>query len=108
VAHTESGTKDLPKVISVDDHAIEPAHLFETWLPARYRDRGPKPLTAGIGELATDYPHVDSTWPETRRVAEEHVGGLSDEVAYKLLRGNAFRMLDLPFDRGDRALSEAP
>ena len=43
---------ELPRIISVDDHVIEPAHLFETWLPAKYRDRGPKPLTAGIGELA--------------------------------------------------------
>ncbi|CAM5449959.1 hypothetical protein SVIOM74S_03218 [Streptomyces violarus] len=43
---------ELPRIISVDDHVIEPAHLFETWLPAKYRDRGPKALTAGIGELA--------------------------------------------------------
>jgi predicted TIM-barrel fold metal-dependent hydrolase len=43
---------ELPRIISVDDHVIEPAHLFETWLPQKYRDRGPKPLTAGIGELA--------------------------------------------------------
>ena len=43
---------ELPRIISVDDHVIEPAHLFETWLPEKYRDRGPKPLTAGIGELA--------------------------------------------------------
>ncbi|NGO72767.1 amidohydrolase, partial [Streptomyces sp. SB3404] len=42
---------DLPRIISVDDHVIEPAHLFATWLPAKYRDRGPKPLTMGIGEL---------------------------------------------------------
>lgn len=25
----------------------------------------------------TDYPHVDSTWPHTRRIAAEHVAGLS-------------------------------
>lgn len=49
---TGPGIGDIPKVISVDDHVIEPAHLFETWLPAKYRDRGPKPLTAGIGDLA--------------------------------------------------------
>lgn len=43
---------ELPRIVSVDDHVIEPAHLFETWLPAKYREHGPKPLTAGIGELA--------------------------------------------------------
>ena len=45
-------TDELPMVVSVDDHVIEPAHLFDVWLPVRYRDRGPKPLRAGIGELA--------------------------------------------------------
>jgi predicted TIM-barrel fold metal-dependent hydrolase len=43
--------RDLPMVVSVDDHVIEPAHLFERWLPAKYQDRGPKALRAGIGEL---------------------------------------------------------
>ncbi|MEV5507793.1 amidohydrolase family protein [Streptomyces orinoci] len=42
---------ELPLIISVDDHVIEPAHLFDTWLPAAYRDRGPRPLTTGIGAL---------------------------------------------------------
>jgi hypothetical protein len=32
---------DLPKIISVDDHVVEPAHVFERWLPAKHRDRGP-------------------------------------------------------------------
>lgn len=53
---------ELPRIISVDDHVIEPAHLFETWLPARYRDRGPRPLTAGIGELAYVGGSTGSPW----------------------------------------------
>ena len=32
---------ELPKIISVDDHVVEPPHVWETWLPAKYRDRGP-------------------------------------------------------------------
>ncbi|GGR40093.1 acyl-CoA dehydrogenase family protein [Streptomyces roseolus] len=43
---------ELPRIMSVDDRVIEPAHLFDTWLPAKYRDRGPRALTVGIGELA--------------------------------------------------------
>lgn len=43
----------------------------------------------------TDYPHTDSTWPDTKKVAEELMAGLSDDVVYKLVRGNAIRMLDL-------------
>ena len=43
----------------------------------------------------TDYPHTDSTWPETKRVAEEMMAGLPDDVISKIVRGNAIRMLEL-------------
>jgi predicted TIM-barrel fold metal-dependent hydrolase len=46
----------------------------------------------------TDYPHTDSTWPETRQVAEKLMEGVADDVVYKLMRGNAIRMLQLPPD----------
>ena len=49
----------------------------------------------------TDYPHSDSTWPETKEVAERHVAGLDEETTYKIIRGNAIRMLHLDVD-GDR------
>ncbi|HWE68443.1 MAG TPA: amidohydrolase family protein [Acidimicrobiales bacterium] len=32
----------LPKIISVDDHVVEPPHVWQTWLPEKYRERGPK------------------------------------------------------------------
>jgi predicted TIM-barrel fold metal-dependent hydrolase len=32
----------LPRIISVDDHVIEPKHIWVDRLPARYRDRGPR------------------------------------------------------------------
>lgn len=43
----------------------------------------------------TDYPHTDTTWPNTKAVAEKMMADLSDEVKYKVLRGNAIRMLSL-------------
>ena len=46
----------------------------------------------------TDYPHSDSTWPDTKSVAEELTKGLDDETIYKIIRGNAIRMLRLPPD----------
>jgi hypothetical protein len=33
---------DLPWVISVDDHVVEPPHVWQSWLPERYRARGPR------------------------------------------------------------------
>ncbi len=47
----------------------------------------------------TDYPHTDSTWPDTKRVAETMMADLSDEQVYKIVRGNAIRMLHLDLDR---------
>ena len=43
----------------------------------------------------TDYPHTDSTWPHTRKVAMELTAGLDDDVVRKIMRGNAIRMLSL-------------
>jgi predicted TIM-barrel fold metal-dependent hydrolase len=43
-----------------------------------------------------DYPHQDSTWPRTARYAASITAGLDDTTTYKILRGNAIRMLGLP------------
>ena len=56
--------------------------------------------TVGVDNTTfeTDYPHTDSTWPDTKKVAQELMDGLPDDVVYKLVRGNAIRMLDLELD----------
>ena len=33
--------EELPKIISVDDHVVEPSHVWQTWLPEKYREKGP-------------------------------------------------------------------
>ena len=43
----------------------------------------------------TDYPHTDSTWPDSMKLFEEQVADLDDETVYKLVRGNAIKMLRL-------------
>ena len=50
----------------------------------------------------TDYPHTDSTWPNTKAIAIDLMGHLPDDVIYKLTRGNAIRMLGLDLDAGLR------
>ena len=53
---------------------------------------------ASVGEdnicFETDYPHTDTTWPYSKEYAEKMVTGLSDDVAYKVLRGNAYSCQD--------------
>ncbi len=46
----------------------------------------------------TDYPHTDTTWPNSKAVAEKMMGDLPADVQYKILRGNAIRMLSLDID----------
>jgi predicted TIM-barrel fold metal-dependent hydrolase len=45
----------------------------------------------------TDYPHQDGTWPYSREAAASQFGHLDQAVIDKIARGNAIRLLDLPF-----------
>ena len=42
---------ELPKIVSVDDHVVEPAHLWETWLPEKFKASGPRSERRGIGTM---------------------------------------------------------
>jgi predicted TIM-barrel fold metal-dependent hydrolase len=43
----------------------------------------------------TDYPHTDTTWPNSKEYCEKVLEGVPEEQRYKILRGNAIRMLEL-------------
>jgi predicted TIM-barrel fold metal-dependent hydrolase len=49
-----------------------------------------------IGEdnvmLETDYPHSDTTWPDSIGVAKKLLAGLPAETQYKIQRGNAEKL----------------
>ena len=42
--------------------------------------------------LETDYPHSDSTWPNSLDVARAALEGLDETTVYKVSRGNAERL----------------
>jgi predicted TIM-barrel fold metal-dependent hydrolase len=44
----------------------------------------------------TDYPHQDSTWPNSKAYAEKIMGHLPQDVVNKIVRDNAIRLFDLP------------
>jgi predicted TIM-barrel fold metal-dependent hydrolase len=46
----------------------------------------------------TDYPHSDSTWPDTLEVAMRIMEGLDDDTVTKIVRSNAIRMLRLDLE----------
>lgn len=67
--------------------------LFDDETGLRNRD------VVGMSQICfeTDYPHADSTFPESKAVLEKIAGdaGLSDEELYQLARGNAIRAFGL-------------
>jgi hypothetical protein len=34
--------EEVPKILSVDDHVVEPAHVWQTYLPEKHREKGPR------------------------------------------------------------------
>ena len=66
--------RELPKIISVDDHVVEPPHVWQTWLPERWRERGPRVERKKWG----DFEHK----PGARYVNREDPDGLWGDAWY--------------------------
>jgi hypothetical protein len=45
---------------------------------------------------SNDFPHANSTWPNSRRVIERDLGHLAETDRAKLVRGNAMRLYKIP------------
>ena len=87
----------------IADKVLEPpSELFKRHVYGCFFDdpHGLKSLVE-IGQdnvtYESDYPHSDSTWPDTAKIAAEQTAaaGLTDEQIYKVMRGNAIKMLHL-------------
>jgi predicted TIM-barrel fold metal-dependent hydrolase len=52
----------------------------------------------GVEQLTfeSDYPHTDSSWPNTRAYAEKALAGYSRDEIDQVVRTNAIRLFDLP------------
>ena len=46
-------TDDFPRIISVDDHVIEPPHVWQTYLPERFRAEGPRVVRSGVSRMGS-------------------------------------------------------
>ncbi len=83
----------------VGDKVLEPpSHVFKKHIyPCFFDDpHGLRMLDViGVDKVTyeSDYPHSDSTWPNTRKVAEEQMAHLAPDVVEKLVRGNAIKLL---------------
>ena len=54
----------------------------------------------GVGRVCfeTDYPHADSSWPNSKAVASRNLKGLDVPTIAKIVRGNAIEMLRLDLE----------
>jgi predicted TIM-barrel fold metal-dependent hydrolase len=73
-------------------------HIFGCFFRDRHGIESLERVGADNITFETDYPHTDSTWPDTKKVAEGLMEGVPDDAVYKIMRGNAIRMLELPPD----------
>jgi predicted TIM-barrel fold metal-dependent hydrolase len=69
-------------------------HVYGTFI----EDHAGLRLLDVIGEdnvmLECDYPHSDSTWPDTINLANKWLGDLPEDVQHKITVGNACRVYD--------------
>jgi predicted TIM-barrel fold metal-dependent hydrolase len=61
---------------------------------------------------ASDFPHLESDWPNSKRVIEENFAGVPEDEKYKMIVGNAvkfFHLGDIRSSRevGSRAAAQA-
>lgn len=84
-------TKHIPEPPSTYFHKHVWMSFFkdQTGIDSRYK--------IGVDRITfeTDYPHSDSTWPDSRRVAAKLLDGLGDDEVRRILRGNAIDLFQL-------------
>jgi predicted TIM-barrel fold metal-dependent hydrolase len=88
-AHAVNVETDVFKIDIYDDYRN---HFYGCFID----DQSGLRMLDVIGEdnvmIESDYPHSDTTWPHSIKLAHERLAGLPDEVQYKILRGNAERL----------------
>jgi hypothetical protein len=70
------------------------------WSPLeRYEDgfglRSRYDIGIDVITFECDYPHQDSTWPNTLAYAEKILGDLPEDEVFKIVRGNALDLFGL-------------
>jgi predicted TIM-barrel fold metal-dependent hydrolase len=84
----------LPKDVPWD---LAPSDLFRRSVHLTFmRDRAGVVARDAIGVdnimWASDYPHTDSTWPNSQKMIERLCEGIPDEDRHKIVMANAARM----------------
>jgi uncharacterized protein len=79
---------------------MRPSELFKRQIYATFQE-DPVALSLlpffGDGHVlwASDYPHPDSTWPNSRRIVDQQMRHLSPELRRQLTHDNAVKLYGL-------------
>ncbi len=81
----------------IPHHKMKPSDLFKRQVYGTFQQ---SPTAMRLLEFwgpdnllwATDYPHPDSIWPNSRKIAQETMGHLPPDVIKKLTRDNAAKL----------------
>ena len=101
-ATAEQGTEaaiEIPRIVSVDDHVVEPAHLWDTWLPARCATSARRSSGAASPACATSAAAPTSR-PSTTRSPKADCWVYEDLVYI-----NKRHVASVGFDRDDMTMS---
>jgi len=81
------------------DYELKPSEMFhrQCYLTTWYDDVKINARHIGVGNIlwSTNFPTANSTWPDTRRVAEKCLAGLNDAEQQQILSANAAKLYKL-------------
>lgn len=80
---------EIPRIISVDDHVVEPPDLWVSRLPSQFRDRGPRVIREkggyvgrpGLSEFVSDPDLPGAAWTDVWHY---------DDMVWPFMRGYAY------------------
>jgi predicted TIM-barrel fold metal-dependent hydrolase len=97
--YTHETYADFPAIMTEPPSTYVPDRVFGSFFDDETGVQNREAI--GVGQLLfeIDYPHQDTTWPNTHLVVEQMAKLVSAEELKKIVRTNALRMLGLPDDR---------
>ncbi len=115
IVSVENDVGWMPHVMSRMDHSWggsangwagvprKPSDYFRRQIYGTFQDDYSAPATVGVFGAenymwASDYPHADSTWPDSRKWIDEHLTKLPEEVTNKIVFENAVKLYRMELD----------
>jgi predicted TIM-barrel fold metal-dependent hydrolase len=89
---------EVPRIISVDDHVVEPPDLWSSRLPSRYADRGPRVKRQRIALGGTTAGGADFRWRESDEGEWSDVWYYDDLVSPLMMLSAAVGFDEVGFD----------